>query len=232
MNTLNETKIIVPAEHTESVARAILALKEGTFTKIICGAANTNEKHVERLALVYALSGVNVIDVAPSQTIIQSAKAGIKKASDLYNKNPEAFAYYKEPVLMISLDAGDDLHFRKAEINYSKCSSCFECIDSCPARALSTAYSFKGDSLKNLHPADEILQSAVQEDKKVQLNKNNCFGCGRCSEACLQNAISFTKLSNSFDFDFKEIFILALMKTQLTFYRYRTFLLLLCIIIY
>ena len=34
------------------------------------------------------------------------------------------------------------------------------------------------------------------------------------------------------DFDFKENFILALMKTQLTFYRYRTFLLLLCIIIY
>ena len=205
MNTLNETKIIVPAEHTESVARAIFALEEGTFTKIICGAANTNEKHVEKLAMVYALSGVNVIDVAPSQTIIQSAKAGIKKASDLYNKNPEAFAHYKEPVLMVSLDAGDDLHFRKAEINYSKCSSCFECINSCPARALSTVYSSKGDSRKNLHTADEIIQSAVQEDKKIQLNKNNCFGCGRCSESCLQNAISFTKLSNSSDFDFKEI---------------------------
>jgi len=181
LNTLNKTKIIVPAGHTESVARAIFALNEGSFTKIICGAANTNEKHVERLALVYALSGVNVIDVAPSKKIIQAAKTGIKKASDFYNENPEAFSLFKEPVLMVSLDSGDDLHFRKAEINYEKCTSCFKCIISCPAKAIFT------------------------ENNLLKLNKNNCFGCGRCSKACPKDAISFTKFNNFPDFNFEEI---------------------------
>jgi Fe-S-cluster-containing hydrogenase component 2 len=74
--------------------------------------------------------------------------------------------------LMVSLDSGDDLHFRKAEIDYKKCINCLECINSCPSKAL---YS----------------------DNSIQLNKNNCVGCGRCSEACLQNAINFIKLNNS-----------------------------------
>lgn len=181
MNTLNKKNIIVPAEHTESLARAIFALKEGIFTKIISGAANTNGKHVERLALVYALSGANVIDVSPSQTIINSAKLGIKKASAVYKENPEAFLHYKEPVIMVSVDAGDDLHFRKAEINYKKCTNCLNCIDSCPSKAL------------------------YSETNKIQLNKNSCFGCGKCSEVCLQNAIEFKKINNTLDFNFEEI---------------------------
>ena len=210
MNTLNETKIIVPAGHTESVARAIFALEEGVFTKIICGAANTNEGHVERLALVYALSGVHVIDVAPSQSIIQSAKTGIKKASELYEKNPEAFSFYKEPVIMVSINAGDDLHFRKAEINYEKCTNCFECIDSCPSKALYSGCHSEGFSPKNLSndnyklPSQEgqILRFTQDDrrspdDNRIQLNKNNCFGCGRCKNVCLQNAIEFTNFNNS-----------------------------------
>ena len=207
MNTLNETKIIVPAGHTESVARAIFALEEGIFTKIICGAANTNAGHVERLALLYALSGVHVIDVAPSQKIIQAAKAGIKKASELYNENPGAFSHYKEPVIMVSINAGDDLHFRKAEINYEKCTNCLECIDSCPAGALSANCHCEKEQSSDeaIHQpfanswiaASSPLGIPRNDGNKLILNKNNCFGCGKCSEACLQNAIEFTNFNNS-----------------------------------
>ena len=207
MNTLNETKIIVPAGHTESVARTIFALEEGVFTKIICGAANTNAEHVERLALVYALSGVHVIDVAPSQQIIQSAKAGIKKASELYNETPEAFSHYKEPVIMVSINSGDDLHFRKAEINYEKCTNCLECIDSCPAGALSANCHCEKEQSSDeaIHQpfanswiaASSPLGTPRNDGNKLILNKNNCFGCGKCEEACLQNAIEFTNFNNS-----------------------------------
>jgi len=207
LNTLNETKIIVPAGHPESVARAIFALEEGIFTKIICGASNTNAGHVERLALVYALSGVHVIDVAPSQQIIQSAKAGIKKASELYEKNPEAFSHYKEPVLMISIDSGDDMHFRKAEINYEKCTNCFECIDSCPAGALTANCHCEKEQSSDEAIHQPFSNSWIaasypsgtprNDSNKLILNSNNCVGCGRCSEACLQNAIEFTNFNNS-----------------------------------
>ena len=181
MDILNKIKIIVPAEYTESVARTIFALEEGVFTKIICGASNTNEKQVERLAFIYALSGVNVIDVAPDQKIIQAAKTGITKACELHNQSRKIFPDFKEPVLMVSLNSGDDLHFRKAEINYEKCTNCFECINSCPSRAL------------------------YSENNLLKLNKNNCVGCGRCSETCLQDAIMFTKINNSSDINFEEI---------------------------
>jgi len=181
LNTLNKTEIIVPAEHTESVARAIFALEAGNFRKIICGAANTNSKQVERIALVYALSGIDVIDIAPEKAIIQSAKSGIKKACEIYNENPQDFPLFREPVLMISLNSGDDLHFRKAQINSKKCSNCFECIDSCPAKAL------------------------YKQNNLIFLNKNTCVGCGRCEKACSNNAIEFTNLNNLPAINYDEI---------------------------
>lgn len=181
MYTLEKIQKIVLAEPSEIVAGAISALEEGKFTKIICGAANTNKRHVERLAMVYALSGANALDISPSQEIISSAKSGIEKALDAYINNPEKFPCYKEPVLMISLDSGNDLHFRKAEINYERCINCFECIDSCPSKAL------------------------YSDNNLLIFNKNNCYGCGRCAENCQQNAVNLEKFCTSPETNFEDI---------------------------
>ncbi len=182
--------------------QVINALENGTFTKIICGAANTNEKHVERLALVYALSGADVIDISPSNAILQAAQSGIKKASELYNKNPEDFPDFKEPLIMLSLNCGDDLHFRKAEINPDKCINCFNCINSCPANAIYISRHCElSEAIHQLSSENWIATShpkdAPRNDNIVQIKKENCYGCGRCINACLLQAIDFVNLNNS-----------------------------------
>lgn len=171
MYTLKKTNKIVLKEPSENIRRAISALRDGSFTKIICGASNTNKKHIERLAIVYSLSGANALDICPTPDIFEAAKSGVKRALEIYNQNPQKFPNFKEPVIMISIDSGDDLHFRKAEINPAKCTNCLKCINSCPSGAL------------------------FSKDDLLKFNKENCYGCGRCEGACLQNAINFIKLN-------------------------------------
>lgn len=119
----NETQKFKLKEQSKDTAKVLSSLEQGKFVKIICGAANTNEKHVERLAFLYALSGVDVIDVAPEQKIINAANAGLENALNLYGKSA---------LLMVSINAGDDLHFRKAEIDMNLCTNCKECVKVCP----------------------------------------------------------------------------------------------------
>ncbi len=208
MYTLNKISETAPTELSKSVSGAVSALEKGSFVKLICGAANTNAKRVERLALVYSLSGVEVIDVSSSQEIIYAAKTGIKKAYEFYKQSPKKFPRYNEPALMVSLDIRGDLHFRKVKINYEKCVNCFKCVDSCPSGALfvnssplfchpETPCHSEGNSLQN--------DRTNKNDKKIQINKNNCYGCGRCSEACRYDAIEFINLNNSHNLDLKEV---------------------------
>ena len=193
----------------ENIRRAISALRDGSFTKIICGAANTNEKHVERLALVYSLSGADVIDISPFEAVYYAAESGIKKACEIYNSNPKNFPKFKKSVIMASINAGDDLHFRKAEINYNKCNNCLKCLNSCPARALTTnCHPERSEgsvhlTIKNINSSSDrffaTLRSA-QNDKVLKFSSENCYGCGRCESACSQNAINFINLS---EFNYK-----------------------------
>lgn len=76
---------------------------------------------------------------------------------------------------MVSLNAGEDIHFRKVSIDSGKCINCFECLKSCPAKAL------------------------YNENNIIKINYESCYGCGRCEKSCLHNAINFIKLNNSFD---------------------------------
>jgi Fe-S-cluster-containing hydrogenase component 2 len=174
--TSDETENLILVKRCDEIVRAIRDLKQGTFTKIICGAANTNAKQVERLAMVYALSGVNMIDISPSKEIAYAAKKGLARALDLHTKEPELYSKHKEPVLMVSLDSGDDVHFRKAEIDYNLCTKCNACLEVCPANAISHA------------------QSEV-----ITISKKNCFGCGKCAKACPSNSINYTKLACEID---------------------------------
>lgn len=102
----------------------LLPYQGSRFVKIICGAANTSEQQVERLVLVYALAGADIIDIAPQENIYNAAQRGISRALEI---KPEL----TPPVIMVSVNVGDDKHFRKASIDIMKCVQCLECVKVC-----------------------------------------------------------------------------------------------------
>lgn len=107
-----------------SLDKTLASLNNGSYKKIICGAANTSERQVERMALVYALAEANVIDIAPLENIYNATKRGINRALVI---NPELVP----PLIMTSVNVGDDKHFRKASFNYAQCVNCLECAKVC-----------------------------------------------------------------------------------------------------
>ena len=142
------------------------ALEGKRFLKLICGASNTDNGQIERLVLVYSLAGVNVIDVAADYDVVCAVKKGIGRAKELFLKEEKFFPYFNEPLLMVSLNAGHDDHFRKVVFDKDKCCSCFKCISVCT----SSAFNKIGGVLK--------------------FDKNSCFGCGKCCQVCDFKALS------------------------------------------
>lgn len=106
------------------LSKILDALENGTFRKIICGAANTGEEQVERLALVYALAGAHALDIGPQEKVYNAARRGLKKAGSL---NPGL----TPPLIMTSINVGEDKHFRKAGFDLSKCVQCLDCVKVC-----------------------------------------------------------------------------------------------------
>ena len=156
-----------------TINNVINALDNSRFSKLICGASNTNKKQIERLTLVYSLAGVNVIDIAPDEEIFDSAKNGIMKAKEIFREKPHYFNNFNEPLLMVSLNAGKDNHFRKVKIDNIKCNNCFGCINICPAGAFS------------------------KQENILKFNENDCFGCGKCIEYCSFNALSIEQIGKN-----------------------------------
>ena len=149
------------------------SLQNGAFVKIICGAANTSEKQVEKISLVYSLCGVDVIDISPYKNIYNAAKRRIAKALDITGRNPGIYPKFRVPAIMKSINIGDDKHFRKASLNLDKCVQCLECVKVCQSNALT----FKGE--------------------KINFDSDKCYGCARCAEVCRQNAISLTDIPHN-----------------------------------
>ena len=150
---MNET-----VEINHRVRRAIKALERKQFTKLICGASNTNLEQVERLSLIYSLAGINVIDLSPET--YSAAQNGIRRAEKIFLENKKEYSRFLRPVLMLSFNAGQDPHFKKAIIDDSNCINCFKCTEVCPQEAL------------------------LVEDNKLKFKKDSCYGCGRCVKVC------------------------------------------------
>ena len=144
----------------------LLSLKKGRWFKLICGASFQHLPAVRSLALAYALAGADCIDVAADPAVIVAAQEGLQAAATLgVAAQKRGFAYQGRPLLMVSLNDGEDPHFRKAEFDSTKCpSECSRpCERICPAQAItfdSIKYNFAG----------------VLSDK--------CYGCGRCAPVC------------------------------------------------
>lgn len=135
------------------------SLREGSWFKLICGASFQHLPAIRNLVLAYTLAGADCIDVAADPAVISVAKTALDIAADLGSKAHElGFAYRGTPWLMVSLNDGEDPHFRKAEFRAELCPS--DCLRPCEL----------------ICPAQAIDCSGVISDR--------CYGCGRCLPVC------------------------------------------------
>ena len=136
------------------------ALQNGHWFKLICGASFQHLPAIRTLALVYTLAGADCIDVAADSAVVYAAQSGIEAAQNLLKAERSDAA--REVWLMVSLNDGEDPHFRKAVFDPLRCpTDCPQpCVSICPAEAIAFAPSHFG----------------VIEER--------CYGCGRCLPIC------------------------------------------------
>ena len=82
------------------------------WVKLICGASNEDILSIEDLCAIYATAGVDYIDVAAEESIVNAARNGISWSQEFCGSSPG---------LMISISDGEDVHFRKATFDPFKC---------------------------------------------------------------------------------------------------------------
>ncbi|WP_375503208.1 circadian clock protein LdpA [uncultured Nostoc sp.] len=148
------------------------SLKQGDWFKLICGASFQHLPAVRSLTLAYTLAGADCIDVAADPAVIAAAQAGLLVAKSLATDAQKRGFSYKgnSPFLMVSLNDGEDPHFRKAEFNPT------ECPTDCPRPC------------ERICPAQAIVFNNVKENFSGVISEK-CYGCGRCIPVCPYNII-------------------------------------------
>jgi Fe-S-cluster-containing hydrogenase component 2 len=138
------------------------SLQAGRWFKLICGASFQDLPAIRHLAIAYTLAGADCIDVAAEPAVVAAARSGITAAlnfADLASK----FGYDpSQPWLMVSVNDGEDPHFRKAVFDPTVCPP------DCPRPCVTIC------------PADAIAFTAQQQGVIV----DRCYGCGRCLPIC------------------------------------------------
>ncbi|HEY9834164.1 MAG TPA: LdpA C-terminal domain-containing domain [Stenomitos sp.] len=115
------------------------SLREGNWFKLICGASFQHLPAVRNLTLAYTLAGADCIDVAADPAVIASALDALQVATELGEEaQVRGFGFSHRPWLMVSLNDGEDPHFRKAEFDPQLCpADCSRpCEKICPAQAI------------------------------------------------------------------------------------------------
>jgi Fe-S-cluster-containing hydrogenase component 2 len=145
----------------------ISSLKEGHWFKLICGASFQHLPAVSSLTLAYTLAGADCIDVAADPAVIAAAQSALQVAKDLAgDAEKRGFGKKaKSPLLMVSLNDGEDPHFRKAEFNSAVCPT--DCDRPC----------------EKICPVQAIVFNGIKSDFSGVVSQK-CYGCGRCLPAC------------------------------------------------
>jgi Fe-S-cluster-containing hydrogenase component 2 len=146
------------------------SLNSGHWFKLICGASFQHLPAVRNLTLAYTLAGADCIDVAADPAAIAAAQEALQVASKIQAQTQNhRFGGKGLPWLMVSLNDGEDPHFRKAEFNPVECpADCWRpCEKICPAEAIIFQGAGKG--------AGEGVSGVIDQ---------RCYGCGRCLPVC------------------------------------------------
>ncbi|NER51824.1 MAG: 4Fe-4S ferredoxin [Symploca sp. SIO1A3] len=142
------------------------SLREGNWFKLICGASFQHLPAVRNLTLAYALAGADCIDVAADPAVIEMAQEALQVAGELTTAAQEqGLNLPGKPWLMVSLNDGEDPHFRKAQFNPNLCpADCPRpCETICPAQAIV------------FQNTNEVSSGVIEQ---------RCYGCGRCLPVC------------------------------------------------
>ena len=141
------------------------SLKEGHWFKLICGASSHHLPAIRNLTIAYAVAGADCIDVAADPAIISTAREALAVAGNLAKEaQSRGFATRTPPWLMVSLNDGEDPHFRKAEFSAAQCP--IECLKPC----------------ESICPANAIVFDPPNGFSGVV--NDLCYGCGRCLPIC------------------------------------------------
>jgi len=150
------------------------SLQDGHWFKLICGASYQHLPAVRNLSLAYTLAGADCIDVAADTAAIAAVREALEIADHLATEaRARKFGFQGSPLLMVSLNDGEDPHFRKAEFNPANCpKDCWRpCEQVCPAEAIV------------FQDTDPELSGVIDR---------RCYGCGRCLPVCPSQLI-FTR---------------------------------------
>lgn len=140
------------------------ALREKSFHKLIIGAALKDYQAIEDFSYIFTSAGADALDISAFPLSVVSANQGIDKA---LAEDPRL----SRPLLMVSVNIGEDPHFRRIELDTDRCTECLACIPTCPSNAFS----------------DNAGAFAYNPDL--------CFGCSNCLPACPFEALSFDQWS-------------------------------------
>jgi Fe-S-cluster-containing hydrogenase component 2 len=143
------------------------SLKHGNWFKLICGASFQHLPAVRNLTLAYTLAGADCIDVAADPAVIVATQEALLVAQRLArDAQKRGFAFTGDlPLLMVSLNDGEDPHFRKADFNTQECPS--DCPRPC----------------EKICPAQAILFNNTKDEFSGVI-REKCYGCGRCLPIC------------------------------------------------
>jgi len=140
-----------------------IALEQGTWVKLICGASNQDLASITDLCAIYAAAGVNCIDIAADEAVAHAAQ----KALDWVELNLGK----KRPWLMVSVSDGKDVHFRKAYFDPEKCpETCSRpCEKVCPANAIQQSEGVKKNLCYGCGRCLPICPLGIIEEKNQAL---------------------------------------------------------------
>lgn len=152
-----------------SVPSPYRSLQAGQWVKVICGASYQDMPTVRQLVMLYALAGMDCIDVAADGAVVAAARRGLTDAVWLTEYlGGHSYLQPGLPWLMVSLNDSEDPHFRKAFFDASQCPPDCDrpCESICPTAAIQFPTANSGGVIADL-----------------------CYGCGRCIPICPIDAI-------------------------------------------